>query len=98
MRPLAILLGIILATSVSITFVLVVVDFIYLVLRDDYPRLARELPSLVIATLLFVILTTVAAGSFYAYIKQLAWRGVGYLGLVAMLWVVGFYFWPEQGS
>lgn len=94
MRPLAILLGIILATSVSITFVLVVVDFIYLVLRDDYPRLAGELPSLAIATVLFVILTAVAAGSFYAHVKQLAWRSWGYLGLVAMLLAVGLYFWP----
>lgn len=95
MRPLAILLGIILATSVSITFVLVVVDFIYLVLGDDYPRLAGELPSLAIATLLFVILTATAAGSFYSHVKQLAWRGWGYLSLGLMLVAVGVYFWPS---
>lgn len=94
MRPLSFFLGILLGTTVAITFVLLVVDLIYFLLGNEYPRLKADFAALGAATALFMVLTTLAALSFYGQLRQRAWWPVA--GAVTVLWlgVVGIYFKP----
>jgi hypothetical protein len=94
MRPLSVVTLIILGSSFAITFSLSAVIFVVLVLGDEYPRLQREFDALITSLLLFIGMTTLAAASFYALIRNHAAR----YWLNAAMWLalvgVGYYYWP----
>ena len=95
MRPLTVISGIILGSSLSITVSLAVVSLIFWILADDYPRLHDEFSPLAASVLLFLGLTLVSAWSFLAMLKN---RQKKWLAQVLM-WIgivlVGFYYWPQ---
>jgi len=94
MRPLTAVNLVILGSCFAIMFSLGAVLVVVLVLGDEYPRLQREFEPLLSSFGLFVIMTTIAAASFYSLIKQHRLRfwaqGAMWLGLVA----TGWYYWP----
>ena len=94
MRPLTVIAGIILGSSLSITVSLAVVSLIFLILADDYPRLQNEFAPLKSSVLLFFFLTAISAWSFWSALKDRRekWlaQGAMWLGIT----IVGFYYWP----
>ena len=94
MRPLTAVTLIIMGSCFSIALSLAAVLVVVLVLGDEYPRLEREFEPLLNSFVLFVIMTTVSAASFYSLVKKHRLRfwaqGAMWLGLL----VTGAYYWP----
>lgn len=94
MRPLAVITGILLGSSVSITLSLAAVIFIFLVLGSEYPRLAHEFGALVESELIFLGLTAISSLSFFSLLKEHRSRwwlqGALWMSLAAVV----VYYWP----
>lgn len=93
MRPLTVITGILLGSSLAITVSLAAVLFVFLVLGDDYPRVQHEFRPLLSSMFIFLGMTTISGASFYALLinhparwwgQVLMWSGLG-----ATVW----YFW-----
>jgi hypothetical protein len=95
MRPFLVLLGFVLGSSASITFALGASTLIFLTLRAEHSRLADEIEPLLINLGIFVLLTAIAAISFYAELKSARWRIAATALLGAAVLGVGVYYWPE---
>jgi hypothetical protein len=95
MTPAVVLLGFVLGSAAAITFALGGVAIVFAVLRPDYPRLAAELPWLLVNLGLFAALTGTAALSFYGHIHARPWR-VPSIGLLLVgLGLIGWLQWPS---
>lgn len=94
MRPFLVLLGLVLGSAASIAFSLLAVTIVFAVLHPRYPRLEAELEPLLVNLGIFVILTSVAALSFYGELKARGWRYVSALVLAILLVAIGRYYWP----
>ena len=94
MRPLSVITLIILGSSFAITFSLAAVVLVVLILGDDYPRLQREFDPLLSSLLLFLVMTAIAAASFYALLKEHALRYWSQAAMWLGLFLVGLYYWP----
>lgn len=94
MRPLTAVNLIILGSCFAIMFSLGAVLIVVLILGDEYPRLQREFDPLLSSFGLFVVMTAIAAASFYSLIRHHRLRflaqGAMWLGLFA----TGWYYWP----
>ena len=94
MRPLTVVTGILLGTSLSIAVSLAAVLLIFVILGDDYPRLQHEFWPLVHSVLIFFGMTVISAASFYALLvshRFWPWAQTGmWLGLLG----TGWYYWP----
>jgi hypothetical protein len=90
-RPAVAILGFVLGSAAAITFALAGTVIVFAVLRSEHPRLDAELPPLLANVALFVLLTAVAAASFYGEVKQRTWRRLALVGLLLMLAVVAGY-------
>lgn len=93
-RPFTVLLGIVLGTLFAIAFSLSIVCLVFWILRDEAPRLAAELSSLIASTGIFTTLSVFAGLSFYASLKQFTWRYLPMTGLWLGLLLAGRYYWP----
>ncbi len=94
MHPLTVVTGVLLGSSFSIMVSLSAVMIIYLILGDDYPRVAHEFSALIESTLIFLGLTTISGLSFYSLVKRLASRWWLQVALWATLAATTFYYWP----
>ena len=94
MLPLTVITGIILGSCLSIAFSLAAVLIIFLLLGDDYPRLAHEFGSLIASFSLFTAMTAVTAASFYALIKHHPARWAAQGVMWSCLLATGAYYWP----
>ena len=94
MRPLTVITGIMLGSSLSIAFSLAAVLIIFTVLGDEYPRLEHEFEPLLASFSLFSLMTVISAASFYALIKRLSWRWIAQAAMWAGLFLTGWYYWP----
>lgn len=94
MRPLSAVTLIILGSCFAITFSLTAVIIVILVLGDEYPRLQHEFEPLLKSLLVFLGMTTIAAASFYALIKNHAARYWAQAAMWLGLFGVGLYYWP----
>ena len=94
MRPLTVITGVLLGSSLSIAFSLGAVLVIFGVLGGDHPRLDREFGPLLASFSIFTIMTAISAASFYSLVRQhrLRWlaQSAMWLGFAA----TGFYYWP----
>jgi hypothetical protein len=89
-------LGFLLGSAAAITFALLGTAIVFFALQPQYPRLDGELAPLLVSAGLFSLLTAAAGGSFYAEIKQRAWRRYAFAALSVMLLVVAAYHaWPR---
>ena len=94
MRPLTVITGILLGSCASIAISLAMVVIVFLILRDDYPRLQHEFLPLLTSMFIFMGMTVLTAGSFYSLVRMRRWRfwsqALMWLGLSATTW----YFLP----
>jgi succinate dehydrogenase hydrophobic anchor subunit len=80
-----------LGSAAAITFALLGTAIVFFALRSEYPQLGEELAPLLVSAGLFLLLTAAAGGSFYAEIKQRAWRRRAFAALFVVLLVVAAY-------
>jgi hypothetical protein len=94
MRPLTVITGIVLGSSLSITISLVAVLIMFLVLRGEHPRLDAEFDAMTASLVLFSAMTAISALSFYGLLIRHKWRAAAQ----ALMWLgvvlTGFYYWP----
>lgn len=94
MRPLTVITAIVLGSSVSITVSLAAVLLMFLVLGDDYPRLAYEFRGLVVSFAIFMAMTAAAALSFWLTIREHRARWAGQAAMWGAVGLIGAYYWP----
>lgn len=96
MRPLVVLLGIVMGSTVSIAVALLLTAVVFLLLPQYSARLADESGSLGTACLLAAVLATIASTSFYGELRQRGWRYLAHavlvLGVAISLWT----YWPKS--
>ena len=94
MRPLTVITGILLGSSVAITVSLGAVLIVFLMLGDDYPRVEHEFGSLVSSVLIFFTMTVISAASFYALLIDHGMRYWAQALLWSALAAVVWYYLP----
>jgi hypothetical protein len=95
MRPLVVLLGIVMGSTVSIATALLLTGVVFLLLPEYGARLAEERQPLIVACLISVLLAGVAATSFYGELRVRPWRLAAHGALLAMLAVALWTYWPK---
>lgn len=94
MRPLTVITGVLLGSCLSIAFSLAAVLLVFTIIGNEHPRLSHEFQPLLASLSIFTLMTAIAGASFYALIREHAFRwlaqGLMWLGLVG----VGVYYWP----
>ena len=96
MRPLVVLLGIVMGSTVSIALGLVMTGVVFLLIHDTDSRLAEETRPLLGNILLAVTLAGVAFASFLGELQRRQWRFLAHAGLVVMLGVAVWTYWPRD--
>jgi hypothetical protein len=95
MRPLTVLLGIIMGSSVAIALGLAMVLIVFLILRGERPELNAEFRPLMLGIVLFAALSALSVTSFVGSIRQRPWRRLAMAGLWSALVLVGWIYWPR---
>lgn len=95
MRPLTVLLGIIMGSSVSIALGLGMVLIVFLILMGERPELRAEFRPLMLGIVLFTVLSALSVASFLGSIRQRPWRRMVMAGLWSALLVIGWIYWPS---
>jgi hypothetical protein len=95
MRPLAVLLGIVMGSTVSLAVGLALTWVVFLLMPQHADRLAAEKAPLLKAILLFTLLAAASAASFYAEIRSRRWRLQAIAVMVALLGVAFWAYWPR---
>jgi hypothetical protein len=80
MRPLVVLLGIVMGSTVSIAVALLLTGVVFLLLPEYAERLADESQPLRWACLLSVLLAAIASTSFYGELRRRGWRLAAHCG------------------
>jgi hypothetical protein len=96
MRPLVVLLGIVMGSTVSIAVALLLTGVVFLLLPEYSERLADERRPLMVACLLAVVLAGVAIASFYGELRTRGWRLAAHAALVVMLTISLWTYWPRS--
>jgi hypothetical protein len=90
MRPLTVITGILLGSSLAITVSLAAVLVIFVILGDEHPRVQHEFGPLVYSVLIFLGMTIVCGASFYSLIINHAARywaqGLMWAAIAATTW------------
>jgi hypothetical protein len=95
MRPLTVLIGIIMGSSVSIALGLAMVLIVFLILLGERPELRAEFRPLMLGIVLFTTLSALSVASFVGSIRQRPWRRMAMAGLWSALLVIGWIYWPR---
>ena len=94
MRPLTMITGILMGSSLAITVSLGMVILVFLLLGADHPRVSYEFRPLVSTTVVFLTMTALTALSFYTLLirhrARFVAQGLMWLGLACAAW----YLWP----
>jgi hypothetical protein len=96
MQPLTVLIGVVLGSAAATTFALGATLVVFLVLAGEYPQFKAELPLLAVYSLIFGILTALAALSFVAQIKRHRWRVWSQLLMWSALAGVAALYWSTR--
>ena len=96
MRPLVVLLGIVMGSTVSIAVALLLTGVVFLLLPEYAERLAEERGPLRWACLLSVVLATIASTSFYGELRHRGWRYAAHASLTLALAVTLWTYWPRK--
>ena len=95
MRPLVVLIGIVMGSTVSIAAALLLTGVVFLLLPEYGARLADESRPLMAACMLSVVLAAAASASFYGELRTRRWRHMAHAGLVLMLAAALWTYWPK---
>lgn len=96
MRPLAVLLGIVMGSAVSLAVGLAMTFIVFLFLPQYTERLAPEKGPLLQAILLFTLLSAASAMSFYGEVRTRRWRLPAMAVMVALLGLTFWIYWPRS--
>jgi hypothetical protein len=96
MRPLVVLLGIVMGSTVSIALVLLMSVAVFLLLPDSDSRVVDESMPLMATCLVSVLLAAVASTSFYGELRRQRWRFAAHGLLVAGLALAIWTYWPKE--
>jgi hypothetical protein len=96
MRPLVVLLGIVMGSTVSIAAALLMTGLVFLLLPGYQERLADERAPLLLACTLSVILAGVASTSFYGELRARRWRFAAHAALTLMIAIALWTYWPRK--
>ena len=96
MRPLVVLLGIVMGSTVSIAVALLLTAVVFLLLPEYAERLADERGPLQWACLISVALAAIAATSFYGEVRRRGWRYAAHAILALMLAIALWAYWPKK--
>lgn len=95
MRPLAVLLGIVMGSTVSIAVALAMTLVVFLFLPEYSARVDAEFAPLLRMLGVTVLLALTAVASFYGELRSLAWRRGAHLVLVLFLVAVAVFAIPR---
>ncbi len=95
MRPLAVLLGIVMGSTVSIAVALALTLIVFLAMPDQSDRLAAEFAPLARSVSGSLALAIVASLSFYGELRLRSWRLVAHTLLAAAMLAVAWLLWPR---
>ena len=95
MKPLTVLIGIVMGSAVSLAVGLLMTFIVVLLIPEHADRLAAEKAPLVKAILLFTLLSTAAAASFYGEIRLRRWRFPAHVTMAAVLGAAFWMYWPR---
>jgi hypothetical protein len=95
MRPLTVLIGIIMGSSVSIALGLGMVLIVFAIVGTDQPQLEEEFRPLLTAVALFTVLSGLALAAFLGLVRQRPWRRLALASLCGGLLLVGWFYWPR---
>ncbi|MBM4216713.1 MAG: hypothetical protein FJ178_02510 [Gammaproteobacteria bacterium] len=96
MRPLSVLLGIVLGSSVSITVALALTLVVFLMLPEFAERIGEEFPPLLLTLAGSALIAVVSALGFYGELRETAWRRAPQVALVLLLTVIGWLVWAQK--
>jgi multisubunit Na+/H+ antiporter MnhF subunit len=95
MKPLAVLIGIVMGSAVSLAVGLLMTMIVILLIPEHADRLAAEKAPLVKAILLFTLLSAAAAASFYGEIRTRHWRFPAHAAMVTVFAATVWMYWPR---
>lgn len=95
MRPMTMLNGVLLGTSVAIAIGTAVTLLIVTLLAGESSRLESEWRPLLVTTVLFVVLSGLCAAAFIGHLRERAWRWAAQAGVVLAIAAVVAFFWPR---
>lgn len=95
MRPLTILLGIVMGSTVSLAVGLVMTWVVILFLPRDAERFAPEQAPLLQAIAIFTLLAAATAASFYGDLRIRAWRLGAHALTILLLGATIWVYWPS---
>ena len=95
MQPLAMLLGIVLGSAVSITVALILTLVVFLFLPEFAERIGEEFPPLIQTLVVTAMLAIVSAAAFVGELQARRWRRLAQGVLAVMLLLIGWWVWPE---
>jgi hypothetical protein len=95
MKPLTVLIGIVMGSAVSLAVGLLMTWTVILLIPEHADRLAAEKAPLLKAILLFTLLAAAAGASFYGELRTRRWRFPAHAGMLAMLGVAFWMYWPK---
>jgi len=94
MRPLTVITGILLGSSLAITVSLAAVLLVFFIVGDDNARVQDELRPLLSSISIFFALTVISAASFYALLINHRLRNFCQLLLWAGIAATAWYYTP----
>lgn len=96
MRPLAVLIGIVTGSAVSLAVGLTLSWIVLLFLPEHAERFAGEQGPLLRAMILFGLMAAVAGTSFYGELRRRFWRIAAHATLLALLGIAVWTYWPRR--
>jgi hypothetical protein len=95
MRPLTVLLGIVMGSTVSLAVGLVLTWVVILFLPQNEAQFAPEHSALLRAVTVFTLFAAAAAASFYGDLRSRSWRFMAHAASLGMLGVAVWLYWPQ---
>ena len=95
MRPLTVLLGIIMGSSVAMGVSLAMTAIVFVLLGDQSTRFQHEGGPLLRGLLWSWGAIALSVSAFYGEIRQRPWRNWAKIAVCGLLLVVGLVFWPR---
>lgn len=95
MQPLAMFLGVVMGSAVSIAAGLLLTLIVMLLLPEHADRFGGEFGPLLRALGGTVLLVALSATAFYGELRMLRWRRLALVALAVVLAVTGWVNWPS---
>jgi len=95
MKPLAMLIGIVMGSAVSITVALALTLVVFMFLPEYASRIGEEFPPLLRALAGSAVIAAVAGSAFYGEVRTARWRRWPQALLAAVLTLTAWLVWPS---